>query len=155
MGLDQYLYAKYVDGPTLEEYEQAMDKAAWPEGTEGHFDLEAYQAAKTAARVEVAYWRKANQIHAYFVDNFQGGVDECQLSEPISKEALAGLVEKCRRILLDSRLAAELLPPREGFFFGTYEVDEWYMRDLEDTVKQLTPLLTTPDIDHFIYQSSW
>ena len=28
-------------------------------------------------RQEVAYWRKANAIHKWFVDNVQGGEDDC------------------------------------------------------------------------------
>ncbi len=27
--------------------------------------------------IEVGYWRKANQIHNWFVKNVQGGVDDC------------------------------------------------------------------------------
>jgi hypothetical protein len=27
---------------------------------------------------EVMYWRKANQIHKWFVDNVQDGVDDCK-----------------------------------------------------------------------------
>lgn len=47
----------------------------------------------------VAYWRKANQIHAWFVDECQGGVDECQLSDPIPREKLLELRNLCARIL--------------------------------------------------------
>ena len=32
----------------------------------------------------VAYWRKANAIHSWFVENCQDGVDECQYSNEIS-----------------------------------------------------------------------
>ena len=43
---------------------------------------------------EVGYWRKANQIHKWFVDNVQDGVDDCgeykvtkeQLIETVTKE---------------------------------------------------------------------
>lgn len=34
---------------------------------------------------DVGYWRKANAIHAWFVKNVQGGVDNCQ-SHEVSKE---------------------------------------------------------------------
>lgn len=154
MGLDMYLYAIRAGGPTLEEYHRAMDAAAWPEGEAGRFDLDAYKMAKQEAGVEVAYWRKANAIHAWFVDNFQDGVDKCQSSKPISKEAIAGLVAKCERILAGER-GEELLPSRSGFFFGSTEYDEDYEYDLKETVAQLVPLLADATIDHFVYQSSW
>jgi hypothetical protein len=43
---------------------------------------------------EVAYWRKANQIHQWFVDNVQDGVDDCQESH-VSFEQLRKLYHIC------------------------------------------------------------
>ena len=37
----------------------------------------------------------------------------------------------------NSDLAMELLPPTEGFFFGSYAIGEWYLEDLKETVDQL------------------
>jgi hypothetical protein len=51
------------------------------------------------ARVTVAYWRKANQIHKWFVDNCQEGVDECQVSDPISREKLTELRDLCQQVI--------------------------------------------------------
>jgi hypothetical protein len=50
-----------------------------------------------------------------------------------------------------------LLPPREGFFFGGTDIDEWYWRDIEDTRKQLRRLINLPEFEElsFYYQSSW
>jgi len=45
----------------------------------------------------VGYWRKANQIHAWFVHNVQGGRDECQESE-VSREQLGELLDLCRKV---------------------------------------------------------
>ena len=33
---------------------------------------------KTGEFEELIYWRKANQIHGWFVDTLMNGVDECQ-----------------------------------------------------------------------------
>lgn len=46
----------------------------------------------------VAYWRKANAIHRWFVENVQGGSDECQESS-VSREQLAELVALCKQVL--------------------------------------------------------
>ena len=32
-------------------------------------------------RTEAGYWRKANQIHGWFVNKCQDGVDDCQLTQ--------------------------------------------------------------------------
>jgi hypothetical protein len=56
----------------------------------------------------------------------------------------------------DKELAEELLSPSQGFFFGSYEIDEWYWEQLEDTLMQLGRVLTTvPEDWSFAYQSSW
>lgn len=47
---------------------------------------------------EVAYWRKANAIHKWFVDHVQDGVDNCQTSY-VSTEQLSELVDLCRKVL--------------------------------------------------------
>lgn len=48
---------------------------------------------------EVVYWRKANAIHKWFVDNVQGGVDDCKYYE-VTKEHLEELRTKCTEVLL-------------------------------------------------------
>ena len=58
---------------------------------------------------EQAYWRKANQIHRWFVNNVQEGVDDCGIYE-VYGEQLLELVELCRRVLADHSLADSLLP---------------------------------------------
>ena len=112
------------------------------------------------------YWRKANQIHGWFVNNLGGGVDECQ-EMYVPRTALVELQDVCLR-LLDAKglgvedleeLAIELLPPMGGFFFGTYEIDEWYWGDIQHTYDSLTELLDEiPEGSwdyHVTYQASW
>ena len=79
----------------------------------------------------VGTWRKANAIHAWFVTNVQGGVDECQRS-PVEPSQLLELLNLVNRVMEDPTLKDELLPPVSGFFFGGDD-DEWYMRDLKET----------------------
>jgi len=106
----------------------------------------------------VAYWRKANAIHKWFVDNVQEGNDDCGKYQ-VTIEQLKQLVKICKAVLKDHSKAGELLPPQSGFFFGSTEIDEWYFEDLKSTVKQLTPIIKacpSEDFDVTIYyQSSW
>lgn len=116
-------------------------------------------------KVEVGYWRKANQIHAWFVNNVQDGVDECQRTlVPVEKlvelrticEKLLRAVETSSDAMLEEDVrewAMALLPPQCGFFFGSTEIDEGYFADLADTVKILKDVEKLSG--RFYYQSSW
>jgi len=148
MGLDMYLYAeKYIPSWTPEGEAAAKTVAT---------AIQAPQGWTTAyVRGQVAYWRKANAVHDWFVQNCQGGRDECQLTS-VEKEHLEDLITVCERVLDNPSQAEELLPTRNGFFFGSTSYDDYYLQDLRDTISQLKPLLTE-DYQHwdFYYRSSW
>lgn len=46
---------------------------------------------------EVGYWRKANQIHNWFVENVQNGVDDCERYE-VSEDDLQKLLTICKKV---------------------------------------------------------
>lgn len=154
MGLDMYLSAKkymskYFDPADSEKIKSINELF----GVEGEEDGD-YGAQEVIFRV--AYWRKANAIHQWFVDNCQDGVDECQESW-VSREQLQELVDICKTILADMSKAQELLPTQSGFFFGGTDYDEWYKQDLEHTAQRLEKILADPAFakSDFYYQSSW
>ncbi len=62
---------------------------------------------------EVMYWRKANQIHKWFVDNVQDGEDDCG-RYLVSKTQLTELIKLCERVLENRSEAKELLPCTTG-----------------------------------------
>jgi hypothetical protein len=103
----------------------------------------------------VMYWRKANAIHRWFVNNVQDGVDNCA-EYYVSEEDLISLRDICVEVLSDNTKAETLLPTQTGFFFGNPEFDEWYFNDLRDTVDCLNKLfeMDTSNFD-FYYSSSW
>jgi hypothetical protein len=103
---------------------------------------------------EAIYWRKANAIHAWFVENIQGGTDDCG-SYYADRDLLVQLRDKCKEVLADHSKAGELLPCQQGFFFGNTDYDEWYFKDLERTVKELDECMAWPNSWTFEYQSSW
>lgn len=118
---------------------------------------------------EVLYWRKANAIHKWFVDNVQNGTDDCTRYW-VDREKLEQLLEVCKQVLEvyeDSSLSSEevkrkissLLPVQEGFFFGSYEYDDWYITDIKETIAVLEEEIKSPDFENkeyfYYYQSSW
>ena len=117
---------------------------------------EAPFALDTASvQVQVAYWRKANQIHKWFVDHVQDGNDDCE-EYRVTRDQLQLLVDNCKLVLMNKEEAKTLLPRQEGFFFGSYEYDEYYWYDIQDTIDQLEKILNEyPEEWDFQYQSSW
>ncbi len=105
--------------------------------------------------VQVAYWRKANHIHKWFVDHVQNGNDDCE-EYRVSRDQLQLLLDNCKLVLMNKEEAKTLLPRQEGFFFGSYEYDEYYWLDIQDTIEQLEKILKEyPEEWDFKYQSSW
>ncbi len=109
----------------------------------------------------VMYWRKANAIHNWFVQNVQGGEDDCGYHE-CGYDELASLLKIINTILDEDdveqqkALAGVFLPPQEGFFFGDTEIDDWYFEDLNNTARKLEALLAERnDKLWFVYHSSW
>lgn len=120
--------------------------------------LEAYRADALSEPVELGYWRKANHIHAWFVDHVQGGVDDCE-EYVVRKEQLAELRDACETVLRNwsDKTSEELLPTQGGFFFGGTDYDEYYYEDVKHTLTMLDTALTLVDFDNqmVIYSSSW
>ena len=104
---------------------------------------------------EAAYWRKANQIHNWFVENVQNGTDDCK-SYYVSEQQLQELIDTCKEVLADHDKAPDLLPTCSGCFFGGTDYDEYYYEDLEYTVRHLEDVLANAsDRYEFYYNSSW
>lgn len=101
----------------------------------------------------MGYWRKANQIHNWFVENVQDGDDDCN-KYWVTRKQLEKLKATCEEVLAHKELAEDLLPTASGFFFGSSTYDEYYYGDLQNTIDIINRCLKT-DFDSFEYQSSW
>jgi len=153
MGLDMYLtrktYVKQWSHQTPEEqFELSITKGGKP--YDG-IDL----SNVTNIEEEVGYWRKANQIHRWFVENVQNGVDDCG-EYSVSKSELEELRNICTEVVNDHSKAEELLPSAAGFFFGNTDYDEWYYNDVQHTIEIIDKIIgeTNPNQDIY-YSSSW
>ena len=150
MGLDMYLskktYVKQWDHDSPEEkYEVVVTKGGKP--------VDGIKANRvTYIEEEVGYWRKANQIHSWFVDNIQNSIDNCA-DYHVTTRDLEKLLDICKKIDADNSLAEELLPTASGFFFGPTEYDEHYYHDIKETIEILEEAIK--DGGEFVYSSSW
>jgi hypothetical protein len=147
MGLDMYLTAKrYI-------YDFGDDGKALREQLE---DLKINGMKVKEISYEAGYWRKANQIHKWFVDNIQEGVDNCG-EYLVGITELEGLLEKVNEVLRNRNKAHELLPTSSGFFFGNDSYGDWYFDDLIQTKAIIENVLSIDDLHQYelYYSSSW
>ena len=106
--------------------------------------------------VQVGYWRKANAIHHWFVQNVQNGVDDCQ-SYAVSREQLEALRGLCESVISGNVKPKKALPVYDGFYFGTQKYDDSYFQDLRDTIAIVDKVVaeTDWDIQTVCYEASW
>ena len=83
---------------------------------------------------EIAYWRKANAIHAWFERNCADGeLENCQ-EYVVTKENLEKLKQDCETVLNSSKLVHKTVPVREyNFDKRDYVTVERTMNVLEDS----------------------
>jgi len=168
MGLDMYLEARKhiekIDWKKLDKdnygAETCYSEATFPQwnnvvesaGLTTIVDRESIYGVNVS--VTVAYWRKVNSVHNWFVNNIQGGNDNCG-EYYVPQDKLRELVRLCT--LAVTNKDPNLIPPQEGFFFGGTDIDEWYWRGLMNTIEQIQQLIDRPDFEElsFYYTSSW
>jgi hypothetical protein len=104
---------------------------------------------------DVWYLRKANAIHNWFVQNAQDGVDDCGIY-PID-DVLQSFIDDASLVLTGTYKPTDIMPTKEGFFFGGTDYDEWYYRDLKRTKRQFNRLLSKSRKGKwkYYYHSSW
>lgn len=162
MGLDMYLTASrhtyrspYEDQPDypkpdLDAVTSVLRDISVPDA----FDTFGMRTFECTAM----YWRKANEIHRWFVDNLQGGEDDCR-SYYVSIEQLRQLRNDIRQVLDNPDKAKDVMPTMSGCFFGETGYEGYYFDSLMDTEKRLTKILDLPKEElekwSFEYQSSW
>ena len=136
---------------------------------------------------EVAYWRKANQINKFFMkrdidgEGRQAKVDINDLKELLkickrlkrelklvdgkihtgTKYTKEGGVEEMYadgKIIANKELAEELLPTEAGFFFGSTDYDEWYYKQIVETIPVLEKIISEHNDAYdmeYSYYASW
>lgn len=183
MGLDMYLKrGKKIPKISWEEYKELRNKVI----NDDEEVLEKYKDYVVNCGEhfkwndlvkEVGYWRKANQVHKWMVDNVQNGVDNCDLYE-VKKEDLKKLLWICESIVQNCKLtdgkvvngytfedgmkvpiiedgkvmtnidvAESILPTCSGCFFGGTDYDEFYMSDIINTIEIIERVLKETNFD--------
>lgn len=141
-------------------------------------DLDIRKKGTNTIVMNIGYWRKANHIHNWFVNNVQNGEDDCN-HYIVTKEQLINLLDVCKKVLEgsklvqgkvingqtlkngewvnnyedglvveDSSVAEQLLPRTSGFFFGSMQYNEWYIDDIKDTIEYINLALKSTDFEN-------
>lgn len=160
MGLDMYLSKRTYVKQWNHQKDEEKHKVAVKLGGKARRDIRPNKISHIVE--EVGYWRKANHIHNWFVDNCQDGIDECQEAS-VDIEQLKELRDICSEVVKkkDAEFSSENLPTGSGFFFGNTEYNEYYYEDCKDTIKIIDEIIKSEEVkpegcySSYYYQSSW
>jgi hypothetical protein len=181
MGLDMYLSKKtYVKRWSHNKPEDQFEVSV-KRGGEDYPNIKSERVSYVEE--ELMYWRKANQIHGWFCDNTHEIVADVRYY--VTKTDLEVLLEACKKVVevlesspkitkqvvggwkdgeqymvdvevYDNSVIADILPPTQGFFFGSDTIDDYYKEDIVNTIKFLEEELPNcKDGDDFEYYASW
>lgn len=190
MGLDMYLDKRTFIGNEYRKPEEQVrivvpvkQEEGWKQVIDAGLKIKTERITSITERV--AYWRKANAIHAWFVREVQKGDDDCEEYRVEGEKLRELLATVCRvidasalvdgevchgfsfaggvktpilapgRVIADPRTAAELLPTQPGFFFGGTDYDEGYFADLTYTKQVLEEILLEDPEGEYYYHASW
>jgi len=121
---------------------------------------------------EIYYWRKANMIHGWFKKNVKFINDSdiqsfefgCEVIEKF-KNDLKEIINLFKKYKTRNEFKInendsiykkimEIMPPTEGFFFGSTDIDEWYLRTIEETYGFFSSFKCNEN-DTFYYYASY
>ena len=161
MGLDMFIHKVNKTNHSIKELEE-LDRNAQPDNPalveflplnqpfpELKLDPPVYSIYH-----QVAYWRKFNALHQWFVTNVQLGIDNCGNYE-VHTDHLRELLEVLEEVF--NLKNPTKLPPTQGFFWGSTQVDDYYWYDVSTAIKTISELIDKTDWskERLFYQSSW
>ena len=175
MGLDMYLKKKRYIGAQYEHRNIIGKVEIKKDGKEIPINFNKI----TYIEEDAGYWRKANAIHKWFVDNVQEGNDDCG-EYWVSREKLQELLKICKQVkeiaklkdgtinngyilkngeweqikekgkyITNAEEIEELLPTEDGCFFGSTDYDEYYLQDINNTINIIEKIFKEDDKDDY------
>jgi hypothetical protein len=182
MGLDMYLYKKHYVQNWEHTKPEERHTITIKKGNDVREDIKPERIVYITE--QIGYWCKFNALHNFFIDECNGGEDNCReiyVSSDKLFELLSTLKEvkkvigkaKKKKVNVqtgwnskgdtyaeievydcDEELE-QLFPTRSGFFFGSTEYGDWYKSNVEKTIKLLKNELVDVDKYDYYYRASW
>ena len=161
MGLDMYINVRknaYKSFSIYDKQKGVKDETYYPDDLNIFKDYIMANHAKVTeitTQYMVGYFRKFNALHHHIVETYADGNDDCT-PVYLYQDAVEEIRNRLKQVLDDHSKAEEMLPPCEGFFFGSTEIDEYYFKDVESAY-YLFDMLANIDFTKYdvIYQASW
>lgn len=181
MGLDMYMSKKTYVKQWSHNKKSEQFTVNVKKGTKKYDKIKPERVSHVVE--EVAYWRKFNALHNWFVNECADGEDNCQ--EIYIGEKLPELLETLLKVKEvyenspkkkiqvksgfsngketfyevevpeDTDTLDELFPTSSGFFFGGTEYDEYYIQQVNETIELIEGLLKEDENGDYYYQASW
>lgn len=183
MGLDMYLSKKTYVKRWSHQDKKEQFTVTIKKGTKKFEGIKPERVSYITE--EIAYWRKANQIHGWICNNGDEITEDVRYN--LDSEKIQELVGVCKQVLelLNTSTKSikqvvggwrngedymvdvevydkaeeiiELLPPTQGFFFGSDTIDDWYKEQIEYTIKVLEEEINTntDSYPEYEYYASW
>lgn len=151
MGLDMNLYRRVdvsdcmtMTGEKGERVEQVI--------LNGQCDKTVGRSTRYQITTNVCYWRKFNALHKYFNDHFNNNDNDNCVDMYMDIDDLRKLLLNLKDLreqikqdkdgnVINKEVCEEVLPTQAGFFFGGTEYDEYYVEDIDYTIKRLSDII--------------
>lgn len=156
MGLDMYLYLGSYESRSrwdiTSDDSNSKTKSFYPKELKTFEDeLLQHNLLSKETMYQVGYWRKFNALHGYFTDKLNKGneIYDTLYIDDDELENLTEILKKVNEILSKSAThkneygtiiydcqdeIKNILPPKDGFFFGSLDIDEYYKADVEYSI---------------------
>ena len=155
MGLDMYIQVSKEMPRNLAKTFMRLESGLRPEDEIFHDFLNEWDKQKQADPTDTvclrgiaAYWRKANVIHNWFVQNVQGGNNDCK-AYVVSTKKLKSLLRLCEQAVRTGVIPRQLEPN------ATFNRSGYALDDCKSTVTMLTTMLERFHDYRYEYKSSW
>ena len=170
MGLDQYLEARQYISKRDWSGDEPVDNKAYPivEAMTRPGVVDPDASGGITLQYIAVQWRKANAIQRWMEYQLSGGELENCRDYPIYGDQLEQLRDDCRAVLDVYVAKGAFAPmaedrhllPQPGFFFGSYDMDDWYFQQLDMTILSINRLEKAGALDpksdiSFTYRAWW
>lgn len=141
MGLDMYLTKKKHLGNAKLNLKVLDNEYEWYKNKGKTYSLDNC----TCIVQEVGYWRKANAIHKWFVDNVQEGNDDCK-EYWVSPNKLEELLDTCKKVKETAKIEMGKVVVCQRYNADTKQFEKEYEDgEIITNVEEIEKILPTTD----------
>ena len=104
--------------------------------------------------IEAAYFRKCNMLHTWVTAYCEREPENCEEIK-LPRSAVEKIISDAAIVLSNLTLGPKILPTADGFFFGSTDYDDIYIRKVTHIRDDLREMLDSFDARWFYYVEWW